>query len=71
VERNVTTFTESDFNRTFVPNITAGSDHAWGGIILLLEAPFRVAECLANFHSLSLVALMMHRLLAAGFLLLP
>lgn len=27
----VTTFTESEFNRTFQPNGTAGTDHAWGG----------------------------------------
>ena len=28
---SVTTFTESDFNRTFQPATTNGSDHAWGG----------------------------------------
>jgi len=28
---NVTTFTESDFNRTFQPTSGDGSDHAWGG----------------------------------------
>jgi uncharacterized protein (DUF1501 family) len=30
VENQVTTFVESDFNRTNQPNGTAGSDHAWG-----------------------------------------
>jgi uncharacterized protein (DUF1501 family) len=30
VAQNVTTFTESDFNRTFQPTTTDGSDHAWG-----------------------------------------
>jgi uncharacterized protein (DUF1501 family) len=28
---NVTTFTTSDFGRTFKPNKSAGTDHAWGG----------------------------------------
>jgi uncharacterized protein (DUF1501 family) len=27
---NVTTFTLSDFSRTYVPNTTGGTDHAWG-----------------------------------------
>lgn len=31
LENNVTTFTESDFNRTFGPNGNNGTDHAWGG----------------------------------------
>jgi uncharacterized protein (DUF1501 family) len=31
VASNVTTFTESEFNRTFQPNANAGTDHAWGG----------------------------------------
>jgi uncharacterized protein (DUF1501 family) len=30
VDHNVTTFTESDFSRTFQPNSNNGSDHAWG-----------------------------------------
>ena len=30
VDHQVTTFTESDFSRTFQPNSSAGSDHAWG-----------------------------------------
>ncbi len=30
VANNVTTFTESDFSRTFQPTTTDGSDHAWG-----------------------------------------
>jgi uncharacterized protein (DUF1501 family) len=28
--RNVTTFTMSDFSRTYLPNTTGGTDHAWG-----------------------------------------
>ena len=30
VDHQVTTFTESDFSRTFQPNSNNGSDHAWG-----------------------------------------
>ena len=30
VAQDVTTFTESDFSRTFQPTTTDGSDHAWG-----------------------------------------
>ena len=30
VDSQVTTFTESDFSRTFQPNSNSGSDHAWG-----------------------------------------
>jgi uncharacterized protein (DUF1501 family) len=30
VESDVTTFTESDFSRTFQPNANCGTDHAWG-----------------------------------------
>ena len=32
----VTTFTESDFGRTFQPNPTLGTDHAWGSYQLVL-----------------------------------
>ena len=28
--KNVTTFTMSDFSRTYIPNTTGGTDHAWG-----------------------------------------
>jgi uncharacterized protein (DUF1501 family) len=31
VANQVTSFTQSDFNRTFQPNPTFGSDHGWGG----------------------------------------
>ncbi len=30
VAKNVTTFTMSDFSRTYIPNSTGGTDHAWG-----------------------------------------
>lgn len=36
MENNVTTFTESDFNRTFGPNGNNGTDHAWGAHHLVM-----------------------------------
>ncbi len=36
VANQVTSFTESDFGRTFQPNPTFGTDHAWGGNHLVL-----------------------------------
>ncbi|HBY62415.1 MAG TPA: hypothetical protein DEH78_21540 [Solibacterales bacterium] len=36
VENRVTTFLESEFNRTFQPNTGLGSDHAWGGHVFAL-----------------------------------
>lgn len=36
VQNNVTTFTESDFSRTFQPNGNAGSDHGWGSHALIM-----------------------------------
>jgi uncharacterized protein (DUF1501 family) len=34
--QNVTTFTLSDFARTYVPNTTGGTDHAWGNHMLVV-----------------------------------
>lgn len=36
LSQNVTAFTMSDFARTFQPDSTAGSDHAWGGHNLVM-----------------------------------
>ncbi len=36
VDQNVTSFTLSDFGRTFVPSAGAGSDHGWGSHHLLV-----------------------------------
>jgi uncharacterized protein (DUF1501 family) len=37
----VTTFTQSDFGRTFAPNNTRGTDHAWGNHQLVLGGAVR------------------------------
>jgi len=36
IEQNVTTFTMSDFSRTYQPATDGGSDHAWGGIQMMV-----------------------------------
>lgn len=41
VDRQVTTFTKSDFARTFQPNPTFGTDHAWGATHLVLGGAVR------------------------------
>lgn len=44
---NVTTFTLSDFNRTYAPDSTSGTDHAWGSHHLLMGEPSREATSTA------------------------
>jgi uncharacterized protein (DUF1501 family) len=41
LDGQVTTFTQSEFGRTFVPNNSAGTDHAWGGMHLVLGGAVR------------------------------
>lgn len=38
---SVTTFTQSEFGRTFVPNATLGTDHAWGNTQLVFGGAVR------------------------------
>jgi uncharacterized protein (DUF1501 family) len=49
VDTQVTTFTASDFNRTFQPNSNAGSDHAWGGHHLVVGGAVRGGELYGTF----------------------
>jgi uncharacterized protein (DUF1501 family) len=51
---NVTTFTQSDFNRTFQPNVNAGTDHAWGGHHLVLGGAVRGGELYGTLPSFEL-----------------
>jgi uncharacterized protein (DUF1501 family) len=46
VEPNVTTFTKSDFSRTFQPTTGDGADHAWGShhLVAGFMAPYRCFE---------------------------
>jgi len=45
----VTTFTESDFNRTFQPTSGDGSDHAWGGHHLVLGGAVKGGQIYGKF----------------------
>ena len=48
----VTTFTLSDFSRTFQPNNTAGTDHAWGAHHFVMGGAVRGADFYGRFPTL-------------------
>jgi uncharacterized protein (DUF1501 family) len=52
--QNVTTFTESDFNRTFQPTSGNGSDHAWGGHHLVLGGAVQGGQVYGQFPTFQL-----------------
>ena len=57
VDGAVTTFTMSDFNRTFTPNgtdTTGGSDHAWGGHAIAMGGSVFGKKLYGAFPSLKL-----------------
>jgi uncharacterized protein (DUF1501 family) len=49
VAQNVTTFTESDFNRTFQDSGADGSDHAWGGHHLVMGGAVQGGQVYGRF----------------------
>ena len=49
VEDNVTTFTESDFSRTFQPTTSDGSDHAWGSHHLVMGGAVKGGDIYGQF----------------------
>jgi uncharacterized protein (DUF1501 family) len=54
VQPNVTTFTESDFSRTFQPNGNAGTDHAWGSHALIMGGAVKGGNVFGTFPTLAL-----------------
>jgi len=54
VAQNVTTFTESDFSRTFQPTTSDGSDHAWGSHHLVLGGAVQGGQVFGKFPTFEL-----------------
>lgn len=52
VASQVTTFTLSDFGRTFQPNSAAGTDHAWGNHHFILGGAVRGGEMFGRYPTL-------------------
>jgi uncharacterized protein (DUF1501 family) len=52
--QNVTTFTESDFSRTFQPTSSDGSDHAWGSHHLVLGGAVKGGQIYGQFPTFAL-----------------
>jgi uncharacterized protein (DUF1501 family) len=48
-QNNVTTFTESDFGRTFQPNGNAGTDHGWGNHALVMGGGVNGGQVYGSF----------------------
>ncbi|HUM04239.1 MAG TPA: DUF1501 domain-containing protein [Terriglobales bacterium] len=54
IPQQVVTFTMSDFSRTFLPDSTAGSDHAWGSHHLIMGDAVAGQDFYGRFPTLAL-----------------
>ena len=54
VANNVTTFTLSEFSRTFQPGSTGGTDHAWGGHQMMMGGAVKGNALYGTFPTLAL-----------------
>jgi uncharacterized protein (DUF1501 family) len=54
IASEVTTFTMSDFSRTFQPNSNSGSDHGWGSHHIVLGGAVRGAKLYGTYPTLAL-----------------